>query len=66
MIIRSATTFMSDNANGNLVVSGKITGKYGEGLEYKTIDGITYKLSKDEVARLQRFNFTPRYRKDYK
>ena len=65
-VIRSALTFMTDNVNGNLVLTGELTGKYGEGLRYKTIDGITYQLDKDEVDRLQRFNFTPRYKKDFK
>lgn len=65
-IVRSAIQFIIDNTNGNLVESGNIHGRNGDGLIYKTIDGITYKLNKEETKRLERRNFTPRFVKGAK
>ncbi len=65
-VLTSAIMFMRDNTSGVFVVSGNIHGATGEGLKYKMDNGTTYVLSKAEVERLQRYNYTPRYAKGKK
>jgi hypothetical protein len=59
--ITSAIIFMRDNVNGNFVTKGNVHGRDGDGVIYKTVDGITYILNAEELKKFDRYGFKPRY-----